>query len=232
MKEYPILLNTAMVKAVLDGRKTQTRRPLKLQPDTHHWERIRGYEKEVKLLLCSDGLHAKFIDSIPNGTMNARATDEPLWVKCPFGQAGDRLWVRETFSYPEINDFIVNNIPPHCQQDVAEKEYGFHYWADGDHSVIGMVDFGILIHCWLELSTRSVLLPQDILLVAGNVFIVQVKEAVRWNCLTMKQESFLSWKKHGLRELWTEQITDFVALLFAQFADLKIIMKMGHYEMV
>ena len=53
----PILFTDEMVRAILDGRKTKTRRPLKPQPD--------------------EGRKGSF--------------------SCPFGQVGDRLWVRETF---------------------------------------------------------------------------------------------------------------------------------------
>ena len=60
MKERPILFSGPMVRAILDGRKTQTRRPIKLQP---------------------------FV-----------ATPSMFDIsKCPLGQPGDRLWVRETW---------------------------------------------------------------------------------------------------------------------------------------
>lgn len=61
MKEKPILFSTPMVKAILDGRKTMTRRVVK-----------------------------KFED---NGFMIL----EPDPSYCPYGQPGDRLWVRETW---------------------------------------------------------------------------------------------------------------------------------------
>lgn len=104
MKERPILFNTEMVKAVLSGRKTQTRRVVKPQPECHYWEILRGYKQEAKLITAQDGLNVKFIDSIPDGTMNARRKDEPLWVRCPYGQVGDRLWIRETFYATHIDE--------------------------------------------------------------------------------------------------------------------------------
>jgi hypothetical protein len=68
MKERPILFNAEMVRAILDGRKTQTRRIMKFvetnQPPTNP---------------------DKFI-----------ATDGFL-ATCPYGIPGDRLWVRETW---------------------------------------------------------------------------------------------------------------------------------------
>lgn len=92
----PILFNAEMVRAILDGRKTQTRRIVKPQPESHHWENVVGYEKKVKLLECQDGLNAKFIDTLKG------VSDTPLWVKCPFGSHGDRLWVQEGHRIDEV----------------------------------------------------------------------------------------------------------------------------------
>jgi len=71
MKERPILFNADMVRAVLDGRKTQTRRVMKVQP--HAGVRNSPFVKSG----IEDG-HGK----------------ELVY---PFGEVGDRLWVRETF---------------------------------------------------------------------------------------------------------------------------------------
>ena len=75
-KDQPIIFSVDMVKAILDGRKTMTRRVIKPQPVT------------------SDGMIAKSV---------------PIWLYpsefvqyCPYGQVGDRLWVRETY-YPCID---------------------------------------------------------------------------------------------------------------------------------
>lgn len=81
VKERPILFTGEMVRAILDGRKTQTRRVMKSQP----------YEKPK---LCH------------NVTSNGRPSwVSPLYIQgarmgsrmelCPYGQIGDRLWVRE-----------------------------------------------------------------------------------------------------------------------------------------
>ena len=69
MKEHPILFSGPMVRAILDGTKTQTRRVIRpLAP----WESTdEGIDIEV---------------AIGN-------------IKCPFGVKGDVLWVREAFGY-------------------------------------------------------------------------------------------------------------------------------------
>lgn len=79
MKERPILFNGEMVRAILDGRKTQTRRVVK------------G---------LGDGFGVSSCDHSGTGWASAMAdglcTCVP--VKCPYGQPGDLLWVRETWA--------------------------------------------------------------------------------------------------------------------------------------
>ena len=81
MKERPILFNAPMVRALLDGTKTQTRRVVKPQPDA-------GADKPRHL---GDG-DWQFVSDI-----NQLADSVPA-IRCPYGQPGDRLWVRETFA--------------------------------------------------------------------------------------------------------------------------------------
>ncbi len=82
MTERPILFSGAMVRALQAGIKTQTRRALKPQPS----EFVGGPGVTLR-----DGSPAPLIaldDSVePYGRE----------IACPYGQPGDRLWVRETF---------------------------------------------------------------------------------------------------------------------------------------
>ncbi|MFW4859062.1 hypothetical protein ACOAP9_05030 [Pseudomonas aeruginosa] len=71
-RERPILFNDQMVRAILEGRKTVTRRVVK---DT--------------------GLYA--IDAAIHGNDVALREREALSTRCPYGEPGDRLWVRETW---------------------------------------------------------------------------------------------------------------------------------------
>lgn len=83
MKEKPILFNGAMVRAILSGAKTQTRRV-------------------VKQLDGATGVQS--VHQRPSGLFIGRHLPGDAGVgitapfPCPFGQAGDRLWVRETWS--------------------------------------------------------------------------------------------------------------------------------------
>ena len=79
MTDKPILFSAPMVRAILEGRKSQTRRIIKPQPDAvldgePYWH-IGGYRTRV-------------------GAKN------PFF--CPYGQPGDRLWVRETCRAEEL----------------------------------------------------------------------------------------------------------------------------------
>ena len=70
--ERPILFNSDMVRAILQGRKTQTRRIAKHQFWQHH----------------------ELINANNNGQLTG---NKDTSVNCPYGRPGDLLWVRETF---------------------------------------------------------------------------------------------------------------------------------------
>lgn len=116
MKERGMIFNTEMVRAILDGRKTQTRRIMKPQPEPcprgGHW-----WPSNVFKTM----LHVE--DEMQNGKggWGGLAGDA-----CPFGDLGDRIWVRETWAeagasapdlklyranYPEHVPSIYENVP-------------------------------------------------------------------------------------------------------------------------
>jgi hypothetical protein len=88
MKARPILFSTPMVQAILEGRKTQTRRVVKPQPGDH-----------------------------PDD-------DGHVLYRCPYGQVGDVLWVKETYAYARYDfDHIAD-------QFIYKSDYSDHfvYW--------------------------------------------------------------------------------------------------------
>ncbi|MDU4128675.1 hypothetical protein [Pantoea sp.] len=89
MKERPIIFNADMVRAVLDGRKTQTRRIMRVQPDSA--------EFETRFIIDSTKRSeiGKWCWAEPGVFVNPRRS---ALFSCPFGAVGDRLWVRETFA--------------------------------------------------------------------------------------------------------------------------------------
>lgn len=108
MKERGMIFNGEMVRALLDGRKTQTRRPIK-------WKQTRFTEIGER----EDGSKWPWSEDAEH------ACD--FWHPCPFGAVGDRIWVRETWAdagasapdlklyranYPEHVPSIYENVPP------------------------------------------------------------------------------------------------------------------------
>ena len=92
-KEYPILFTGPMVRAILEGRKTQTRRIVKI----HAGNRVirNGYYIEMHDI----GLMWKPVGGQPWEPFPKDRTGE----YCPYGKVGDRLWVRETWR-PDVNE--------------------------------------------------------------------------------------------------------------------------------
>lgn len=90
MKFHPILFSTEMVKAILEGRKTQTRRVVKPQPADHYFQ---------SLVLHATGRYT----FAPNDNYNPNQEDI-LEVKNKYGNLGDVLWVRESFTTPQLMD--------------------------------------------------------------------------------------------------------------------------------
>ena len=78
IREKGLIFNSEMVRAILDGRKTQTRRPIK-------WKQTRFTEIGER----EDGSKWPWSEDAEH------ACD--FWHPCPFGAVGDRIWVREAF---------------------------------------------------------------------------------------------------------------------------------------
>ncbi|KTR47973.1 morphogenetic protein [Pantoea ananatis] len=86
MKERPILLNAEMVRAVLDGRKTQTRRILT--------------PRQLKMIDAAASIGECYPLEFGHQHENSQSYYRE-W--CPFGAVGDRLWVRETWARYNID---------------------------------------------------------------------------------------------------------------------------------
>lgn len=88
MKERPILFSAPMVRAILEGRKTQTRRTITPGKSQTAWlspETIHG-----KVVRWTEGPGGWWAMEVEGGHIGS--------VRCPYGQRGDRLWVRETWA--------------------------------------------------------------------------------------------------------------------------------------
>lgn len=99
MKARPILMSAPMVRSTLDGRKTQTRRTIKIDLS----------EKEHSPFIGADGVWRWM-----TGVVSYKGNE----TKCPYGQPGDVLWVRESMEADH----------DHTDHIVCGK-----YSADGSH---------------------------------------------------------------------------------------------------
>ncbi|HBZ7903370.1 TPA: hypothetical protein MM062_003902 [Klebsiella pneumoniae] len=131
MKERGMIFNGEMVRALLSGRKTQTRREVKLNLDiacvattydwatslaANHYQGLTEEQIQQKAESLRGVIHPVIL---ANGQM--------VSIICPHGKPGDRIWVRETWAeagasapdlklyranYPEHVPSIYENVPP------------------------------------------------------------------------------------------------------------------------
>jgi len=107
MKERGMIFNGEMVRAILDGRKTQTRRIIKLSHESGMKNPVvRGKNGEASYVGCR--LAA---------------------MLCPFGKPGDRIWVRETFQGPLVSEDLFEEYRAYPEK--FEKPQYCEYAADG-----------------------------------------------------------------------------------------------------
>ena len=90
MKEKPILLSGPMIRAILANTKTQTRRIFK--PDRMTWDANGRY--------TTHAMRGGELSITGSGPFKPSS-----WLHyCPYGQPGDRLWVRESWQYYDWTD--------------------------------------------------------------------------------------------------------------------------------
>lgn len=95
MAEHPTIFSTEMVRAVLDGRKTQTRRIIKPQPEyedgyRYWWKGDWDTRGGPRAGVCTHG---------NPGNGEATWSLDEIVEHCPYGKVGDTLWVREAWSF-------------------------------------------------------------------------------------------------------------------------------------
>lgn len=141
MKERPIIFSAPMVQALLAGRKTQTRRVIKndrIQARASDWLRDRWHP------VCDVTREYVFTTE--------RGAPEQARARCPFGQPGDRLWVREGWQA-----FFEDEVPadrprgPRHTMGIPAQPHRrsfVYYRADGDltHPELGKAGWLSPIH--------------------------------------------------------------------------------------
>lgn len=98
MKERPILFSAEMVRALLDGRKTQTRRVVKPQPIERNGQTLSGRHP---------------------------CTIEKLYpeIRNRYGQPGDRLWVREAWRVGAWDNYEIAMAIDYLADNYAREEW-------------------------------------------------------------------------------------------------------------
>ncbi len=131
MKERPIPFSAPMVRAILDGTKTQTRRAL--HPD---------------LFISSSGAIVRMKAAAVAGVTGIAE------AHCPYGQLGDRLWVREAWRAGRFYDQLAPSQLPRASgiRFEADKES----WTAADQKRVGKLRPGMFMPRWASRITLEV----------------------------------------------------------------------------
>lgn len=170
--ERGMIFNAEMVRAILDGRKTQTRRPIKWKQT--RFTEIGEREDGSKWPWSEDAEHA--FDS---------------WHPCPFGSVGDRIWVRETFQGPLFDFDLMDS---YCKDSTPfEKSEFCVYKADGVPAP-EFYDADDELHCCWRPSIHMPRWASRILLEITGVRVERLKsisdrDALREGCSTADMKS-------------------------------------------
>jgi hypothetical protein len=118
MKERPIIFSAEMVRAILEGRKTQTRRVRGLEDVNNYPGSFVGVASLGALGyrgLCRSDYYLKpsakkeyqKYPRLYHWLLGVQSRElNPIPVRCPYGQPGDRLWVRETWATTNTCDYL------------------------------------------------------------------------------------------------------------------------------
>lgn len=116
MKERPVIFNGEMVRAILDGRKTQTRRAI----SDRHLHLIDVASQVDECYPLESGIDHDNSQSYYR-------------EHCPFGQVGDRLWVRETWGVVshdfDENRQVIDWVPDRPATAIHEMPFGNGYYS-------------------------------------------------------------------------------------------------------
>lgn len=142
MKERPIIFTTESVRAILDGPKTQTRR-------TYGLKEINRNPDDWDFMRFNKGGVALFWHSSETASNNLEDPDNIRLIKCPYGQAGDRLWVKETWATENQYNSLKPSQIPHSAR--------IWYLADGSRPAqIGKTRSALFMCRWMNRILREI----------------------------------------------------------------------------
>jgi hypothetical protein len=120
MKAIPMIFTTEMVKALLDGRKTVSRRPVK-RFGIFNWVVVNG-ETGIRWVTDKNNVHQK-------------------WLEFPTS-VGDLIWVRETFATLGHNDY--KEVSPRNRSEIHEVRFR----ASEPDSISNCLDWEVRGYHW------------------------------------------------------------------------------------
>ncbi|MFH0225137.1 hypothetical protein ACGRPS_11305 [Vibrio furnissii] len=185
MKVKPMIFNTEMVKALLDGRKSVTRRPVKIDYESGmKGPVVRGKNGEVSTVSFA-----------------------PVARLCPFGNVGDLLYVRETWGIVnhafDDDGNMIGWIPDRPSLPVKEMKFGGGYYTGhaiyrSDGEMRWCNDFEDEVSAWHP----SIHMPRSISRITLKISDVRIEKLndLRKSDEQVKKEGFENWPQ--FKHVW------------------------------
>ncbi|MBK0415245.1 hypothetical protein JD974_12595 [Chromobacterium haemolyticum] len=196
MKERPILFSGEMIRALLAGTKTQTRRVIKF--------------KQTPCMSIEENDSGKlwpWREDCDNGG--------DIWYPCPYGQPGDRLWVRETWgvishSWNEKGE-MVDWKPDRPATAIHELPFGKCYYsghviyaADGPNEWSDDDDGGGEPRSLWHPSIHMPRAASRILLQIANIRVERLQDISESDVIAEGCPSEILYGRGWYRDLWEE----------------------------
>lgn len=195
VREKPILFSGPMVKAILEGRKTQTRRVVK----DHPVDMVRFIGR----------------DNQPTGEYGWCPYERVIskHVRCSYGQVGDRLWVRETWqSYranSEAQQAVIKRSLDRFERgevtDIVAEVNGWPVFGEGERKVLFASDFGAWaydVDSGLKPWRPSIFMPRAFSRLTLEITNVRVERLQEISCVDVLAEgSPVPLREHSNPEL-------------------------------
>jgi hypothetical protein len=127
VKEHPIIFSTPMVQAILTGKKTMTRRRFKQDPQlSWHADKIVSFRAD------EEGR------AFPKFTTGREGM---AYEVCPYGQVGDKLWVREKWAQPSYGDLKNESLRGRVRDIEYAADMGIERFPFGGNFIPQLADF-------------------------------------------------------------------------------------------
>ena len=185
--EHPILFNGKMVRAILEEKKTQTRRIISIRNTIHSEDVHTNHNSEITNVSSHMGSFWSF--GLSWDVAGIEQYDHTS-VKCPFGDIGDYLWVRESLRRYRRLDFLESKF---FNLDFEEVPKEYQKWTAQYTATGTAVPYasgaregwcGIALWQWKNKAIPSIHMPRwasKITLKITDISVKQVQDVVDEN---------------------------------------------------